>query len=84
MAAGVSLITGTLTVGRAAGDAVTVDVALDTSPTDTAVELEAEAQPAAPPASSAVRAMQGHLTGRARILAALPDLPGAGTSGDFA
>jgi hypothetical protein len=82
--AGVILMTGTLTVGRATDDAVGVGTPLDTSPADTAVEVETEAQPAAPPASSAVRAMQGHLTDRARILARPPGLPGAGTSGDVA
>ena len=44
----------------------------------------AEAQPAAPPASSTVSARNGQLTDRARILAGRRDLPEAGTSDDVA
>lgn len=44
----------------------------------------AEAQPAAPPASSVVRARKRQLTDRARRLVTLRDLPGAGTSDDVA
>jgi hypothetical protein len=82
LAAGV-VVAGMVMTGTDDG---TEEVLLIASPSGTTAEFDEarEAQPAAPQASSAVKARPGHLTDRARILAALVGLPGAGTSGDVA
>jgi hypothetical protein len=70
----------------ASGTGGEAEVLLVPQPPDSAAALGETTyeQPADAPASSAVKAMQGHLIERVRNLAGLLRLPGAGISGDVA
>ena len=65
------------------GAAEVLPNAVPPSARGTSVDEEAAAQPTAPQASSTVKARNGHLTDRVRILAGLLGSPGAVISGDI-
>ena len=84
MAADVCGAFGTLAVAMASGTGGGTEELLVSPLLDSAAELGEKTyeQPAVAPASSAARAIQGHLIERVRNLPGLLRLPGAGVSGD--